>query len=96
MAGTVPQSKENLVDIELEQAANALKEVIRFMPAEVGLKVALEDEVDAIQKSTEYLLDQVDSLDSRSRTKFVIAYKEFLLRITKYIDSKLNQTKSHK
>lgn len=82
------QADENM---SIEQAANAIKEVIRSIHTDKELKVSLEDEINDIVNSTQYLLDETDSMmDAKNRKRFLMKYKEFLLISTKYVDFRLS------
>ncbi|MCI0560037.1 MAG: hypothetical protein MN733_16225 [Nitrososphaera sp.] len=81
--------QDTKVALQLQQAADAIRELIRSARVSVEEKVSLEDQINNLARETDYILDGMDAIQRKTNRKILLAYREFLSRHVQAVDRKL-------
>jgi hypothetical protein len=79
------------VAIRVNEAANAIREIIRTVGIGVEDKIAFQDKIDNISKEAESVLDRIDSFANKNQRKLLIAYENFLERNLEAVRQRLKE-----
>ena len=87
------QSKSRVSRQSVQQAADAIRKLVRSASPSVEQKVAFERIIDSLTKEADYLLDEAEVIKKEGRQKILLAYRELLSSQLDAVEKKIKEAK---
>lgn len=87
------QSKSRISRQSVQQAADAIRKLVRSASPSVEQKVAFERIIDSLTKEADYLLDEAEVIKKEGRKKILLAYRELLSSQLDAVEKKIKEVK---
>ncbi len=75
----------------VEEAAEAVRQLIRSISIEIEDKIAIDDKVTNISKEAESMLGRIDTITKKNQAKLLRAYKKFLERNLDAVNQRIRE-----
>ncbi|MGI0024211.1 MAG: hypothetical protein ACREA4_03570 [Nitrososphaera sp.] len=85
------QEAHDRILYKVEEAADAVRDLIRSISMEIEDKIAIDDKVTNISKEAESMLGRIDTITKINQAKLLRAYKKFLERNLEAVNQRIKE-----